>query len=147
MVSMAICGGLIWFFRHQLFALIGPEVSSEGVAGGFSYLAVIVPVYPLLAVSFVISRALNGAGSVRTPLAIDLLLFIVLALPISALASGAGLFGMGVREVTNPLAVWWTCSILHVIAALAYGVVWWMGRWRRKRLVGGSDADDDAVLT
>jgi putative MATE family efflux protein len=147
MVSMAICGGLIWFFRHQLFALIGPEVSSEGVAGGFSYLAVIVPVYPLLAVSFVISRALNGAGSVRTPLAIDLLLFIVLALPISALASGAGLFGMGVREVTNPLAVWWTCSILHVIAALAYGVVWWMGRWRRKRLVGGADADDDAVLT
>lgn len=139
-LSMGACGVLLWIYRYDLFALIGPEVSPEGVAGGVRYLAIMIPAYPLMAIAFVISRALNGAGSVRTPMMIDLLLFIVIGLPVAAATSGAGVLGAWLRPATNPDAVWWTCLVLHAAAAGAYGLVWWLGRWRRKRLVGNIPA-------
>lgn len=146
MLSMGLCGLLIWIYRYELFALIGPEVSREGVEGGIRYLAVIVPVYPLLAVSFIISRSLNGAGSVRTPMLIDIFLFILLALPLAAVLSGAGLFGAFERVDSDPMAVWWVCMLLHVVAAVAYSLVWWLGRWRRKRLGNPRDEDFDDLI-
>ena len=137
MISMGLCGALIWVFRGWLFELIGPEVNREGVMGGYEYLQILIPIYPALAVAFVVSRALNGAGSVRTPLFIDFVLLIVLGLPIAAWASGVGVSGWGASDQTDPTLIWCTTSTLHVVAAAAYVLVWWMGKWRRKKLAEG----------
>ncbi len=133
-VTMSISGACLWFFRDALFAGVGPEIAPEGMAEGADYLAVTIPFYPIMAFAFVISRSLNGAGSTKTPMFIDLFLYLGVLPPLALALSGLGIFGHFETETTSPQGVWWAIVLTHVAASLAYATVWRRGHWRRKRL-------------
>lgn len=134
MISMTLLGAFIWVLREPLLAGIAPEIDAFGTERAFQYLAITIAFYPVMALSFVISRALNGAGSTKTPMVIDLLLFIVILVPAAAFWSGAGLGSWGEREVQDPNRVWQALVVAHVVSAIAYLLVWQNGHWRRKKL-------------
>lgn len=133
-LTMSLSGALLWIFRFWLFQEIGPEIDAEGVASGIDYLRITVPFYPVMALSFVISRALNGAGSTKTPMFIDILLYIPIMLPLAAILSGVGFLGIGERADPDPSGVWWASVAIHGGAAVAYTLAWRRGAWRRKRI-------------
>ena len=141
-LSMSVVGACLWFFRDGLFAEIGPEISPEGITRGIEYLAITIPFYPVMAFSFVISRALNGAGSTKTPMFIDLVLFFGLMLPLAGILSGVGLFGIGQMETPVPKGAWWAGVAIHGGAAVAYALAWRAGHWRRKRIAVLTKDDD-----
>jgi len=133
-LTMGLSGACLWFFREPLFAEIAPMIHGEGVARGFDYLRITIPFYPIMALSFVISRALNGAGSTKAPMIIDLLLYVGLMLPLAGVLSGLGIFGLWASDTTSPDGVWWAVVATHGCAAVAYALVWRRGHWRRKRI-------------
>lgn len=133
-LTMGLSGALLWFFREGLFAEIAPMMHPEGALRGFDYLRITIPFYPIMALAFVISRALNGAGSTKAPMIIDLVLYVGVMLPLAGILSGLGVFGLWASDTTNPDGVWWATVATHGGAAVAYAFVWKRGHWRRKRL-------------
>jgi len=133
-LTMSIAGACLWMFRESLFAGIGPEIAEEGMSRGIDYLRITIPFYPVMAFAFVISRALNGAGSTKAPMFIDLFLYLLVLPPLACALSGVGVFGLWQSDVRSPEGVWWAAVATHCAAAVAYALVWHRGHWRRKKL-------------
>lgn len=133
-LTMGIAGACLWVFRDGLFSGIGPEIATEGVTRGIDYLRITIPFYPVMAFAFVISRGLNGAGSTKAPMIIDLFLYLLVLPPLAGVLSGVGVFGLWASETTTPNGVWWAAVATHGGAAVAYALVWRRGHWRRKKI-------------
>ena len=131
---MGIAGACLWVFRDGLFSEIGPEIAREGVSRGIDYLRITIPFYPVMAFACVISRGLNGAGSTKAPMMIDLFLYLCLLPPLACALSGVGVFGLWETDTTRPEGVWWAAVATHCVAAVAYALVWHRGHWRRKKI-------------
>jgi putative MATE family efflux protein len=136
--SVAIAG-ILWKFRFALFELVMPNIPPATLDLGLDYWRFTLPGYGVLAVGAVLCRALNGAGSSRTGLLIDIICYGVILMPVAALVSGAGLFGAMRGSSPHPNRAWAALVGVHALAAIIYVVVFLHGRWKRKELRALSD--------
>lgn len=89
------------------------------------FLKIIAPSYLFLAFTVVLSQALNGAGSTRAPMVIDLCFVLVLQLVVAYILAHYAPF----RE--KVLGVFVTYSLFNVLLALIYTVWFNKGYWKR----------------
>jgi putative MATE family efflux protein len=129
--TMAVIGILLWLFREPVIGFIMPGIGPESLGYALEYLRITVPCYGILAVSLVLSRALNGAGSTKTAMTIDVVLYLAVLLPLATAWSQSGLFGV---PEPDPAGAWWAAASVHVLAAILYVIVFLRGHWKRKRL-------------
>lgn len=125
---MSAAAAAYWVFAEDLVKLFalgeGERLSPQDVEAGTRYLRIGVFSYPGLALSVVWSHALNGAGSFKTPLALDVLGLLVLQVPLAWWLS------------TTPLGVsgaWWALVASHSLLALVYYLAFRRGAWEKKR--------------
>jgi putative MATE family efflux protein len=126
---MAVAGICYYVFAEdlvRLFSLRGDvPVPAAVLAEGARYLRISILSYPGLAYCVVAAHALNGAGSVKTPLAIDAAGLLLFQVPLAFVLAGTGL---------GVLGAWWALVISHSVLAVVYWLVFRGGAWERKRL-------------
>jgi putative MATE family efflux protein len=125
---------LLWAFRDGIFRLVMPDIPAATLALGLDYWRITLPGYGVLAVGAVLSRGLNGAGSTRTGLMIDLFCYALVLMPAAAIASGAGLFGRLRGFSPDPDRAWAALVGVHVLAGIIYTGVFLHGRWKRREI-------------
>jgi putative MATE family efflux protein len=133
-VMGAALAGMLWIFRDPLFDLVMPDIPPATRELGLEYWRITLPGSVLLAVGAVLSRALNGAGSTRTGLVVDLACYALLLVPVAALVSGAGLLGTFRRDPGQPAAAWGVLVAAHALAAIIYVAVFLNGRWKKREV-------------
>jgi putative MATE family efflux protein len=106
---------IIGFFSEQ------PRVLEYGTY----FLKIIAPSYLFLAFTVVLSQALNGAGSTRAPMIIDLCFVLLLQLPVAYILANYAPFSEPVW------GVYLTYSLFNVLLALVYTVWFNKGYWKR----------------
>lgn len=131
---------LLWSFRHSLFTLVMPGIPAATLALGLDYWRITLPGYGILAIGATLSRALNGAGSTRTGLLIDLFCYVAVLMPAAAVASGAGLFGRFGGFERDPDRAWIALVFVHVLAGIIYVAVFLHGRWKRREIAAFASA-------
>jgi putative MATE family efflux protein len=110
----------------QLFSLsVEGEVEPESIAKGAEYLRIVVFSYPFYALTIVWCHALNGAGSVKTPLLIDAIGLLAVQIPLAWWLSSTELAQTG---------AWWAMVVSQILMALVYWLVFRGGAWEKKRL-------------
>jgi putative MATE family efflux protein len=136
MICMSAAGAAYFVWAAFLLRFFGadPEMLGLGEADasygetiriGVVYVRVIVFSYPFVAVAVVLSQALNGAGSTKTPLAIDAVGLLLIQIPVAwALAQTA----LGLK------GIWYAIVGSNALMAFVYVVVFRVGRWRHKKI-------------
>jgi Na+-driven multidrug efflux pump len=124
---MSIAGALYaWFAPDliRLFSLRGDvPVEPAVLDAGVRYLRISALSYPGLALCVVWAHAMNGVGSVKTPLCLDALGLLVVQVPLAWILSAS--FGIA--------GVWWALVASHSLLAAIYYFVFRHGAWERKR--------------
>jgi putative MATE family efflux protein len=127
-VMMSVAGTLYFVFADdliRLFSLRGDlPVKQSMVDAGVTYLRFSVLSYPALALCVVWAHAMNGVGSVKTPLLLDFVGLLCFQVPLAWILSQTRLGVVG---------AWWALVISHSLLALAYWLVFRFGSWERKR--------------
>ncbi len=129
LVTMVVLGVVFYAFAEPLIRVFSLSVETEAdisiVERGALYLRVGVFSYPGYALAIVWAHALNGAGSVKTPLAIDTVGLLLVQIPLAWWWS---------RGDMGESGAWWALVVSHSLMALVYYVVFRRGAWERKRL-------------
>jgi MATE family, multidrug efflux pump len=136
MTGMTIIGAAYFVWAAFLLRFLGsdPELIELGQADasyadairiGVVYMRAVVFSYPFMAVAVVLSQALNGAGSTKTPLAIDAVGLLLLQIP---LAWGLANTSLGLE------GIWYAIVASNVLMAIVYVIVFRVGRWKLKEL-------------
>ncbi len=136
--ALAVGGGVMSLVALALFVaaeplvrVFDPSAHPQVLRDGVTYLRVNALGQPFLAVFFVLSGALRGAGDTRPPLTGTIVGRWLVVLPLAwwwALGLGWGVVG-----------VWWAFVVGLGVQAAFVGVRWWSGAWpevalRRSRL-------------
>ena len=128
-ITMAIAGAAYAAFPAAVIRVFSLSVEEQDLAStiahGTDFLRISVLSYPAVALAVVWSHALNGAGSVKTPLLIDAAGLLLLQVPLAFVLASTSL------EVEG---AWWALVISHYVIALVYFLVFRAGAWERKRL-------------
>lgn len=126
-LTMSIAGVAYWLFPEPLINVFSLGVDkvdlTQMLDQGTRYLRIGVLSYPGFALSVVWSHAFNGAGSVKTPLAIDAIGLLLLQIPLVWLMKESSLGIDG---------AWWGLVISHSLIASAYFLVFRHGAWERR---------------
>jgi putative MATE family efflux protein len=126
---MSLMAAVYWVFAEgfiRLFSLgEGERLSPADIAAGTRYLRISVFAYPGLALSVVWSHALNGVGSLKTPLVLDTVGLLLVQVPLAWWLSTTRLGVAG---------AWWALVVSHSLIALVYCLAFRRGAWERKRL-------------
>jgi putative MATE family efflux protein len=136
-LMMSVVGAAYFVFAAFLLRFFGanPELLDLGRADarydeviriGVRYIRVVVFSYPFVAASVVLSQALNGAGSTKTPLAIDVVGLLLVQIPVAWLLAQTALGLEG---------IWYAIVGSNVLMALVYVYVFRVGRWKHKKLL------------
>lgn len=132
----AIAGlmGLLFFLFAEpvmeFFFLFKKSVEPDVLRYGGTYLGIVCPAYPFIAVGIVLAQALNGAGSTKTPLCFDAFAFLLIQIPLALImrdfAWGGSVWGLR--------GVYVSMLVTNVLLAGIY-VVWFrLGTWKKKRI-------------
>jgi Na+-driven multidrug efflux pump len=125
---MSIAGALYaWLAPHlvRLFSLRGDvPVEPAVLDAGVLYLRISALSYPGLALCVVWAHAMNGVGSVKTPLLLDFVGLLVVQVPLAWYLSSTP---MGVA------GAWWALVASHSLLALVYYLVFRSRGWERKK--------------
>ncbi len=117
--SLAVVGAVQWLVPGLLTATFIPDASALSAALTIDYLRILAYGYPALGAIYVIAAGFNGARLTRTSMAITLLQYWAVRLPIAVV--GAFTLGLGVH------AVFWAVTLSNIIAAVGGGGYYW---WR-----------------
>lgn len=112
-VVCAVFAIVAWVYRMPLFRFVEPAIDPAAAAAGAEYWSRILPSLPVMAVGAVLSRALNGALDVRTPLIVDVVVYLLL-LPLAC-------FG-AVRFGAPPVRIWELLFLAHAAGGAALAV-------------------------
>ena len=128
LAMMTLAGAVYWVWAEPLVSVFSLSVDDAADVGavteGARYLRISVFSYAGLAGAVVWAHALNGAGSVKTPMVIDTLGLLALQIPLAWW--WAGKWGVS--------GAWWALVVSHSLIALVYYAVFRRGAWERKRL-------------
>ncbi len=115
-----------WFAPElvRLFSLRGDvPVEPAVLEAGVRYLRISALSYPGLALCVVWAHAMNGVGSVKTPLLLDAVGLLVIQVPLAwILSESYGISG-----------AWWALVASHSLLAVIYYLVFRSAGWERKR--------------
>ena len=131
-VMMAAIGVFYYLCAPWLMTVFGadPDVQPEFRRTwelGIEYLQISVFGYLFAGIGITLAQALNGAGSTKTPLALDTVVFLGMLIPISAyIAHNSDGFGRN--------HLWVAFVGVMALAAALYAFVWYRGHWRHKRI-------------
>jgi len=133
-LMMAGIGVAFYLYAGWLMAFFGedPEVSPQYRDMwrlGVEYLRISVVAYPFAGIGITLAQSLNGAGSTKTPLALDTLVFLAIQIPIAAYITTKH----EVLDLGRP-HLWWSIVGVTALAAALYAAVWKRGHWRHKRI-------------
>jgi Na+-driven multidrug efflux pump len=119
---------LIRFFGDdkEIVEVAGAGSFDRVVALGSEYLRIVVFSYIFIAASVVLAHALNGAGSTKTPLLIDVVGLLLIQLPLAYYLSRQP--SLGLR------GVWYAIVASNAFIALLFFVWFKVGRWKTKEL-------------
>ncbi len=90
------------------------------------YLGIMSLSYGFAAVSVVLSLALNGAGSTRTPAVIDFVVYVLLIVP--------GAYYLVYEEALTREGLWIVIAAGNLLLAIVYVVLFRLGKWQKKSL-------------
>lgn len=127
-LAMSLIAVLLTVFMTPILKGLMPGIEPAALAAAREYLSVLLPFLPAGGIAIVLARGLNGAGSTRTALFIDLLLHGVVLLLVAAWISA--------QRGASPADVWWCVALAHVAAAVIYVIIWLRGRWKVRKLWG-----------
>jgi len=135
-LMMAGIGAAYYLNAEWLIRFFGDDREIVDVAGtgsfervitiGAEYLRIVVFSYVFIALSMVLSQSLNGAGSTKTPMLIDIIGLLCVQIPLALYLSrnlGLGLTG-----------IWYAIVASNVFIAVLYVVIFKVGRWKKKEL-------------
>lgn len=129
-----IMGLGFWFFSGPLikfFFMFKEAAAPEVLLQGKTYLSILAPAYPFIAVGLVLAQALNGAGSTKTPLLFDAVAFLAIQIPLAVLLRYAPIVG---GEPLGLRGVYFSMLATNVLLALVYMVWFRLGTWTKKKL-------------
>ncbi|MCZ6574252.1 MAG: MATE family efflux transporter [Planctomycetota bacterium] len=132
LITMVGIGILFWVFARWLMVVFGedPSVKPEfasAVAFGVEYLRIAVFAYPFVAIGITLAQCLNGAGSTKTPLALDTFGYLMVQIPAVAYIAS--------RHAEWPRTyLWWSIVATAALVAVFYVLVWHRGHWMKKKL-------------
>jgi len=126
-VMMSLAAALYAWFAPELvrlFSLRGDvPVEPAVLEAGVRYLRISALSYPGLALCVVWAHAMNGVGSVKTPLLLDAVGLLVIQVPLAWMFSEA--YGIS--------GAWWALVASHSLLAVIYYLVFRSAGWERKR--------------
>ncbi|MDD1685068.1 MAG: MATE family efflux transporter [Methanoregula sp.] len=115
---------IYWVFAEQLLWFFDPSGASELV--GASYFRMVAPFYVIMAVSIILSFAMNGAGDTRKPMYATLISMVFVQIPLAYFLQSCA--GMGITGI-------WTAIITGIILqAILLFVMYREGGWKRVAL-------------
>ena len=109
----AYAAQLIWFF----------DTSGASVTTGVSYFQTVAPFYIIMAVSIILSFALNGAGDTQKPMYATLVSMIMIQIPLGYFLPQY--FGLGIT------GIWIAVIVGIIIQAVLLGMMYRSGSWKR----------------
>ena len=128
-VTMSLLAGAFYIWAEpfiRLFSLsVEGDVDPGSVKDGATYLRIVVLSYPFYALTIVWCHALNGAGSMKTPLLIDAFGLLLVQIPLAWWWSTTEMGETG---------AWWAMVVSQIAMALVYWLVFRAGAWEKKRL-------------
>jgi len=133
-VMMGGVGAAFYVFAPWLMAFFGedPRVNPAFTAMhhlGVEYLRIAIFGYAFAGIGITLAQALNGAGSTRTPLALDAIGFLALQIPVAAwISSRHDVYGY------DRSTLWWSLVAITALVAGLYAIVWDRGHWKHKVL-------------
>jgi MATE family, multidrug efflux pump len=107
---------LIWFF----------DPSGASVTTGVTYFQTVAPFYIVMAVSIILSFALNGAGDTKEPMYAILLSMVIIQIPLGYFLPQH--FGLGIT------GVWIAIIVGIIIQAVLLAMMFRSGSWKRVAL-------------
>ena len=131
-VMMAAIGVFYYLCAPWLMTIFGadPDAQPEFKRTwelGIEYLQISVFGYAFAGIGITLAQALNGAGSTKTPLALDTVVFLGILIPIAGyIAHNAGALDRN--------HLWIAFVGVMALAAALYTFVWYRGHWRHKRI-------------
>ena len=118
-----VIGGLLYPFSAFMMRMFSQN--ADVIAAGVSYLHYVLPFYSLLAISFIYSSALRGAGEMIVPLISSFVSLWLARVPVAYLIAGI----WGKDYIFLSYAVGWALGI-----AISY-IYYRTGKWKKKSLV------------
>ena len=118
-----VIGGLLYPFSAFMMRMFSQN--ADVIAAGVSYLHCVLPFYSLLAISFIYSSALRGAGEMIVPLISSFVSLWLARVPVAYLIAGI----WGKDYIFLSYAVGWALGI-----AISY-IYYRTGKWKKKSLV------------
>ena len=121
MVTVSAC---FYTFADQLIRFFDPGGSSEMI--GVSYFHTVAPFYLIMAVSIILSFALNGAGDTKKPMYATLVSMVLIQIPLAYFLpehSGLGITG-----------IWIAVIIGIIVQAILLVMMFRWGSWKNIRL-------------
>jgi putative MATE family efflux protein len=133
-LTMAAIGVGFYIYAPELMAFFGedPKVNPEFEPMwllGIEYLQIAVFGYAFAGIGITLAQSLNGAGSTKTPLLLDTIVFLVIQVPLAWwIATKHADLGYDRPDL------WWSIVAVTALAAGLYAFVWNHGHWRFKRI-------------
>jgi putative MATE family efflux protein len=113
-----------YLFAEQLLWFFDPSGTSEII--GAAYFHAVAPFYLVMAVSIILSFALNGAGDTKKPMYATLFSMVLIQIPLAYLLPGY--FGLGITGI-------WIAVITGIIVqALLLFMMYRSGKWKQVAL-------------
>ena len=107
-------------FAEQLFWFFDPSGVSEAI--GVSYFHAVAPFYVIMAVSIILSFALNGAGDTKKSMYATLFSMVMIQIPLAYILPH--MFGMGI------MGIWIAVITGIVVQAVLLGYMFRQGNWK-----------------
>lgn len=121
---MALSTAIVLTFGGNLTEIFDPSGLSNACAA--SYFLIVSPFYVLIAVSTVLSFALNGAGDTRKPMYATIISYFLLQVPLALIIpklTGTGLVG-----------VWYAMSMGILVQTVAIYLMFRSGKWKEIKI-------------
>jgi len=123
-VFMAAVSAVLIIFGSSIMGFFDPSGTSTPI--GISYFATVCPFYLLLAVSVILSFAMNGAGDTKTPMYAVLVSMVMVQIPLAYLLSAVA--GMGITGIWTGMVI----GLFVMTAMLSYSFMY--GGWREVKI-------------
>ncbi|WP_101298119.1 MATE family efflux transporter [Halegenticoccus soli] len=115
--ALTVVGGVQWLVPEALARLFVPDVGSAALSLTVSYLQILAYGYWAIGATYLFLAGFNGASRTKTSMAVSLVQYWVVRLPIAAV--GAYALELGV------VAVFWAVTLSNVAAALGAGAYYY----------------------
>lgn len=118
MIAVSVC---YYAFAGQLIGFFDPSGTSELV--GVSYFHTVTPFYLIMAVSIILSFALNGAGDTKKPMYATLVSMVLIQIPLGYFLPQY--FGLGIT------GIWIAVIVGIIVQAVLLTLMYRSGGWKR----------------